>query len=284
MPEEEPRIHAFFADATTIEGNLEIPLDQRIERQSFVRLPEAGGYLTRRSGEFLIGSAVSFKSAYTQVAGNRDLKPGHGWSTLATSVIEGLNVLDVVTADRIVAQLSMEHPEEGYVPRISFLGTRFENLQIAGHLVSFDLDLEIFGDKPAHDAPYLRDRRFIEKYSNHHRRIGSQNDLPPELAERYNRFLAHERGEASPGSVECSLADNADGSFPGRCFGHAIWVPNFGLIRLAEVCIEESDYKPGKGIPEKTLVHLTMIDLQLGCIGNGKIHGGGVTTNGNTKP
>jgi hypothetical protein len=284
MQQEAPRIHSFYADATTIDGSLEIPLVQRIEHQGFVKLPEAGGYLTRRSGEFLIGSAVSIKAAYTQVAGNKDLKPGHGWSTLATSVIEGFNVLDVVTADRIVGQVSMEHPQEGYVPRISFLGTRFENLRIAGHPVKLDVDLEAFGEKPAGDGPYASDPGFMEKCSRQHKNIYAQSDLPPELAERYNRFLAFERGGQSPGLVECSLVNSAEGSFPGRRFGHAIRVPDFGLIRLAEVCIEQSDYKQGTGIPEKTLVRLTMIDMQLGCIAHGPLRAGVLTTNGNTKP
>lgn len=284
MPQEAARTHSFYADATTIKGNLEIPLVQRIERQGFVKLPEVGGYLTRRSEEFQIGSAISCKAAYTQVAGNRDLKPGHGWSTLATSVVEGLNVLDVVTADRVVGQVSMEHPQHGYVPRVSFLGTRFENLRIAGHPVMLDLDLEALGEEPAGDRPYARDPGFMDKCSRQHKYIYAQSDLPPELVERYNRFLALERGGENPGSVECSLVNSAEGSFPGRCFGHAIRVPDFGLIRLAEVCIEHSDYKEGTEIPEKTLVRLTMIEMQLGCIGHGELRTGEVTTNGNTKP
>ncbi len=58
--------------------------------------------------------------AYTQVAGNRSTKSGQGWTTLTTSVIEGLNVLDVVTADRVVGQTITEHPLEGYVPSDQF--------------------------------------------------------------------------------------------------------------------------------------------------------------------
>jgi len=58
-------------------------------------------------------------------------------------------VLDVLTADRVVGQIITEHPLVGYVPIISFLGTRFENLRIAGHPVELDLDLNILGDKPA---------------------------------------------------------------------------------------------------------------------------------------
>ena len=81
------------------------------------------------------------------MAGNRDVKPGHGFSTITTAVVEDLNVLDVVTADRVVAQISTEHPLVGYVPHITFLGTRFENLRIAGHKVELDLDPDFLGQR-----------------------------------------------------------------------------------------------------------------------------------------
>ena len=61
------------------------------------------------------------------------MKPGHGWATLTTVVVDDLNVLEVLTADRVVGQIITDYPLEGYVPAVSFLGTRFDNLRIAGH-------------------------------------------------------------------------------------------------------------------------------------------------------
>ena len=48
--------------------------------------------------------------------------PRTGWlrSTLVTSVVEGLNILEIVKAERIVAQISVEYPADGGFPR-SFL-------------------------------------------------------------------------------------------------------------------------------------------------------------------
>src|ERR1700733_7261406 len=103
----------YFAEATALAGKLLLPLEQEIKPQAFAKLPDKGGYLAQRADKFRVESAISYESAHTQVAGNREKKPGHGYSTLVTSVIEGLNILDVVTADLVVAQISTEHPLYG---------------------------------------------------------------------------------------------------------------------------------------------------------------------------
>src|SRR5579862_7619914 len=163
MPDEiDKRSHSFSAVATIVSGALQRPFEQEIRPQSRIALPEAGGYITHHSGHFHIESFFSYRSAYTQVAGNRDLKPGHGWSTLTTAVVEGLNVLEVVTADRVVGQIITEHPLEGYVPRVNLLGTRFENLRIAGSPVELDIDPNILGPKPANDAFYSHDPDVVQ--------------------------------------------------------------------------------------------------------------------------
>jgi len=122
------------------------------------------------------------------VSGSRSPKPGKGWDTLTTTVVEGLNVMEVLTADRVVGQTITEHPLVGYVPTISFLGTRFENLRIAGYPVELEFDHNIFGPKPLDDAPYTHDAGLISRVARQYDRIGSHKDLPAELVERYNRL------------------------------------------------------------------------------------------------
>ena len=48
-------------------------------------------------------------------------------------------------------------------PTVTFLGTRFENLRIAGHEVKLNLDLDMLGPKPKKDAGYLSDRDFQKR-------------------------------------------------------------------------------------------------------------------------
>jgi len=224
---------------------------------------------------------LSYRSAYTQVAGNRSLKPGQGWSTLTTSVVEGLNVLDVVTADRVVGQMITEHPIDGYVPSVNFLGTRFENLRIAGHPVALDVNLNLLGARPANDAFYSNDPGVVERVGAQHKNILAHGDLPDDLRERYNRLSSSIRGV---GSFECSLVNQATGSLPGRSFGHIIVIPDFGKVVLGKLTVSSEEAKPGTQTPRKTTIKLVMIDMELGCAIDGGIGVVGGDTNGGTVP
>jgi hypothetical protein len=248
-----------------------------------VKLPERGGYLTQRAENYRLEGVLSFRSAYAQVAGNRSTKADEGYTTLTTTVVEGLNVLDVVTADRVVGQTITEHPLQGngYVPSISFLGTRFENLRIAGHPVRLDLDLDLFGSKPASDAGYTKDPGFIARVSGQHKRVRQHGDLPSEILERYNQLPAISgSGEKKRETVECSLVNQADGSYPGVCFGHVIKIPRFGAISLGRLTLIHEDFDAETGVPKKTTFRLTMIDLKLGCVADGNVPIGGGASNG----
>ena len=174
MSEVTERTHIYNAEATALGGHFDRPVDQEIEPQAHAKLAETGGYVTQRAETYRLHSIISFRSAYTHVAGNRSNKPGEGWDTLTTTVVEGLNVMEVLTADRVVGQTITEHPLEGYVPTISFLGTRFENLRIAGHPVELEFDHDIFGPKPVNDAPYTRDEDFVGRVTRQYDRIREQ--------------------------------------------------------------------------------------------------------------
>jgi hypothetical protein len=277
---EPPREHLYHAEAEVLSGLLRLPLAQQVKSQAYAKLPEAGGYLSQHQHDYRLEGVISYASAYTQVAGNPDAKEGHGWSTLATSVVEGLNLLDVVTADRVVAQISVEHPLKGYVPTITFLGTRFENLKIAGHRVELELDLNLLGPKPENDAPYTRGAGFLDRVAKQHDRVRAHPNLLQELISRYTGVSAENK---TPEAVECSLVNQAGGGFPGECHGHLIHVPNFGTICLANVRLEQSEYTPA-GTPKNTLIHLTMIEARIGCLADGVTQIASGKTNGTTKP
>jgi hypothetical protein len=281
MSETPGRYHNYHAEADALSGNLTLPVMQEVKPPTFVKLNQRGGYLSQHAENFRLGAAVSFRSAYTQVAGNPDDKPGHGWNTLTTAVVEGLNVADIVTADRIVAQISTDHPTVGYVPTVTFLGTRFENLRIAGHPVKLDLDLNMLGAKPKDDAPYTSDRGFIERIAAQRDHIQSHQNIPSDISARYNRLPALSDKQES---ITCSLVNRAEGAYPGRSFGHVIDVPDFGKIYLATLCIEQSDFDTPKGAPRNTTISLTMIEMQMGCVIGGYLSGGSGKTNGVTAP
>ncbi len=281
MSETIERTHHYHADATILSGHLHLPLAQEIKPQTHALLPRHGGYFSEHVGEYRLEGVISFKSAYTQVAGNRDPKPGHGWATLSTTVVEGLNVLEVVTADRVVGQIITEHPLEGYVPRISFLGTRFENLRIAGHPVDLEIDPNMLGAKPDGDGQYTRDPGLIGRVGSQYSRILGSDGLHDDLRDNYNR-LSSTLGSAE--AVECSLVNRASGSYPGIPFGHIVYVPDFGRIILGRLKINHDDHNTPTGAPRITNVHLTMVDLELGCAVKGNVPIGSGSSNGSNDP
>jgi hypothetical protein len=275
MSEATTRKHIFNAEAKIIEGQLRQPIPHQIQPQAHTLLPAEGGYRFSQARDYRIEGVLRIESAYSHVSGNSSLKPDGGWETLSTTVVEGLNILEILTADRVVGQIITTHPAIGHVPTISFLGTRFENLRVAGKPVELDLDVNILGEKPENDAPYTKEGRVLSRIANQYQRISGSAGVPVELAGHYNQLAS---GLESAEKVECSLVNQAVGSYSGKTFGHIIRIPHFGTVTLGKVTLTHSQF--AAGTPEKTLVELTMIDLKLGCAIDGDIPIGGGGNNG----
>jgi hypothetical protein len=123
--------YSFRADANALGGYLERPFEKNIPTLAPVSLPAVGGFAMARSEAFTLAEIVTCSSAYTRVSGRQDAESG-SVSILITAVVEGLNLLEVVTARRVVAQVSMSIATEGAPLEISLTGSRFEGLQLAG--------------------------------------------------------------------------------------------------------------------------------------------------------
>ena len=134
--------HYFHAEAHALTGKLKLPFPQDIKKQAFVKLEgqladlademrAQRNYFSQHAKNFRLEGIISYASAHTQVAGHASDKHDGGSVSLATSVVEDLNVLNVVTADRVVAQISTTHIPGEPSPHVTFLGTHFENLRIA---------------------------------------------------------------------------------------------------------------------------------------------------------
>jgi hypothetical protein len=280
MPEE---TYPFYhAEASALKGTLNRPIAQIIYPQAPVSLPREGGYRSARVENFRAENVLSFSSAYTQVAGTKSLKEDHGQTTLATAVLENFNVLDVVTADRIVAQIGTDYVNGSYIPSITFLGTRFENLRIAGHPVNVKLDFHFLGEI-ADKTCWTKNKGLGDRISTQLQTIKSKKSVLPEYLESYNQLPS---SEGSLGSLGCSLVNDTEisGPFSKYCFGHVIDVPHFGRIYLAVLRIRESDLdKKEPKLPLQTEISLTMIRIQMGCAGAGSTSAGNAIVNGGGK-
>src|SRR5258708_39631310 len=109
----------------------------------FLEKPRREGLITESVGETSVEGLISFKVGHTRVSGSqlknkKDIwgNDHSGWVTQSTSVFEGFNVGDVITADRVVAQVSAEHSlTYGHVPKVTILGSRFVILRDADYPV-----------------------------------------------------------------------------------------------------------------------------------------------------
>jgi len=289
-------VHIYYAEANVLSADLKQPLKEKIPPRVQVKLPSNGRYQFKKANSFRFEGIISYRSAYSQVAGHPSSK-SDGFATLATAVVEGLNVLDVVTADRVVAQISTVHPVygTGQVPSVTFLGTRFENLRIGGHKIKVTRKLDILGAKPAGDKSYFEDPGVQSRVSLQYDKVATAEGHPELAAAAYPKGRA---GVIGSDELQCSLVDSVEGepeeakpgepapkvSYGGTSFGHVIDVPHFGKIFLAELKVERKPGDPGKRLYDTYEFRLTMIRLEMGCIAQGTAAVAALDTNGGGQP
>ena len=287
-----PPSHEFHAEAHVLSGQLQRPIEQKIEQHAPVALKgRRSGHLTRFTEDVSIEGLISFKSGLTRVSGSTSLKH-HGWVTLSTSILEGLNVFEVITADRMVSQVSTEHPlENGHFPHVTFLGTQFNNLQVSGFPVALTLNFGICGKKPEGDSSYLRDLDFLKSVRKQTEAIAKADGLPKDVKDQYderiaqiNELIGGKNGSHEP-KVICSIVESIGKiPIPGvRSFGHVLVIPDFGTVSLGEIEVGEKKYDLSQERPSNYF-ELTIIKMKLGCVGTGTVTAGTTSANGTHHP
>src|SRR5208282_4813183 len=93
------KTYHYNAHGHGLSGRFDRPVEQLIDVQAGSSLPTIGGHGSSRVDNFRFRELVSFRAAYSHVSGSRNDADGT-YTTLVTSTVEGLNILDVVTADR----------------------------------------------------------------------------------------------------------------------------------------------------------------------------------------
>jgi hypothetical protein len=195
--------HSYYRlDASALSGFVTEPFQRDIPTLAPTVLPQAGGFATARSGAFNLDEVVSAASAYTLVTARRS----SDGSTLAvaTAVIEDLNILEIVTARRIVAQITVTIPEGDEPRRISLAGSRFEGLRLAG-------------------------RDGVARLSRALQPVDSSSD--PKLPLLWRDFLDEHGQSRTPGS----LVEGFEGPEGTLWGGHIIKIPGYGEIILGRL-------------------------------------------------
>ena len=294
MDSKQPRVHFYHADASAVGGRIERPFEQIVPVQAPLSLPTVGGHAASRSEKFRYQGLISFEVAESQVSGSFNEQNGT-WTTQVSSAIENLNVLNVVTADRVVAQISTEHPATKYVPRVSFSGTQFVNLRIGGRLVDPILNLDFCDQEGEYPGqPCIQNSEFLRRVDEQYSAMRPQQEntakssqqlkqeaapdsawlqelYPVPRSEEEKQTLSKQAKER--GMVLCSLVQKIHhGGCPWDPFGHVFAIPDFGKIFLGELLLDHDSF------------HLIMIRLQLGCPVKGTLSLGDTRTNGSTIP
>src|SRR5215470_17623192 len=208
--------HEFHAEAHLFKGDLQHPVNVHIKPHSQVTLKgRQGGHHAKAAQNINLHGLIHLRKGHTRVSGGGTLKH-QGWITLATSVLEGFNVFEVVTADRVVSQVSTEHAwEQGHIPSVTFLGSHFDHLRINGFRVELTLNLGIVGDKPRNDESYLHEAEFLNRAKTQIEKITNAGGLPEKLQTEYskrldeiNKLLAGDKDTSL--KATCSLVQSID--------------------------------------------------------------------------
>jgi hypothetical protein len=242
-------IHVYHADAVGATGYLTLPVADELELQASLGLPPGGGHGSTRVDNFSHHGIFSFKSAHSEVVGRSSKKKGSR-NTLAQSVIEGLNVHNIVTCDRIVSRIAVHKPDDGGESSIIPFGSTFDNLRIGGFPLTPTLAIGIFTENDT----WSKFNDWKKKYKDLAKKLqipATEQDLPV-ARDTYVCTLVTDWGPLPPG-VEVH--------------GHGLWVPEFGMVYLAEYFVNIQSRR------------LRMIRTVLGC-GSEGCYGGGNTSGG----
>jgi hypothetical protein len=275
-PKKAKRFHSYEASALAVGGFLHRPIHENLPAVAPTCLPSVGGFGSARHERFEFHGLVSVDNAYTHVGGSYDPKSG-SWTTIASSVVEGLSVGHTLFADRIVSQISVEHPGDGGHPRVSFLGTHFDTLRVGDCDLKPVLNLDLLDDPEnpggfPKQAP-IENQSFLKTVSEQSQKF-LQNwlgDKPPALP---SEKPLPQDGDNTPAAIEArgsiltSLVTNIGGTCGSKRYGHAIHIPHFGYIYLGELTVGRGNFQ------------LTMLRLDLGSPIGGNVAAGQAAVGG----
>jgi hypothetical protein len=242
--------HLYQADAVAASGHLTLPVEDRMQLQGSIALPLGGGHGRVNVGNFSHHGIFSFRSAYSEVSGHKsDTKGSH--NTLAQSVIEGINIHNVLTCDRIVSRIAVHQPKDGGQASIIPFGSTIDNLRIGGYPVRPVLNMKCFVDNDNFNS--------LVAYRKNNKKEAEKTTIP-----------RSEDPNVPPGPnvIACTMVTDWGEKSPDfppgvEVHGTGLWVPEFGMVYVAELYIMPNTRR------------LRMLRVVLGCGSEGGVETGG---------
>jgi hypothetical protein len=251
----------FHGDAIGAAGRITAPYDDVIPAQASAALPELGGVARAHAGRFEHRGIFRFEEARAELVGRRE---GDAYETLIMAVVEGLNINEMVTADRLVARLVSSRRPDNPEPSITPIGSHFENLRIAGYPVKLDLATDTFHALSTFSSLA---RAYQDDTDNSRERLAQVGSIAgsEQASQRILEYLpasplveqlhsATTKPQPAPAIYSTTLVREVLGvpRHAATVCGHVIEIEGFGIIRLAEFHVA-SNWK-----------RLTMLRVNLG--------------------
>lgn len=267
-------------------GQIERPLRHVIPTQAATVLGADGGRGLDRVENFKLEGIVTFDAAYVEVGGSFD-DCHNRHSSYASATIENLNILNVVTADRIVSRMAIYSPkidDDGDELTFNITGSHFENLKIAGHKIDVKLATHIFHEHNSHSkianthkrggldqwllASKIRDNE-LDKIENEYHALGGISRVVQAWKQKGDKRNT-DNITFSPMN-HLKIEEHAGDDTELRGFGSIVCVPKFGVVRLAELTVT------------KHYFNLVMLKVDMCSTGTGGTSAGG-TGGGGSHP
>src|SRR5262245_19846470 len=260
----------YHGSALGVGGFITRPFSEIIPPQAGSVLPITGGHGSTRVENFRYRDLVSFDAAFSTVSGDEseDDAGGRVFNSLVTVTIEGLNIRQVVTADKVVARLvSRQSGGQSELP-IHPVGSYFENLRVAGvKLVPTTNDV-LFGCQTVAELAVECPKQARPPLDA----FGQPLRLRPPAA----RTQAQGGAPASfQEQVALTSVFQRPDPLPAGCTAVGAWgiaVPGFGTVYLGELLITHGSRR------------LTMIRVKMGSPEEGEVAAADVGGNGSTYP
>ncbi|RXH54811.1 hypothetical protein [Granulicella sibirica] len=267
----------YHADGAAVGGYLTLPSEKVVSSRASASLAQAGGEDSKSTSKIEGHGVFTVGRASVRVHGRHEPENGL-WRSVVTSTVEKVNVQEIITADRIVAQLSVMHWADGRPDRISISGTQYLNLRMGGELVTpvlidqtFQLGPDVVRpDEPDFEALPTFDSLYgiaRDQYVN----ALEQKAWPDWLRARFTS-KDPPTSLRDGGSVLCSIVKEVPVKSPLVNYGHVVRVPDFGNVFLGELLVS----------PKQT--HITMLRAELGSLGQGVVSFASAHSNGRTIP
>lgn len=240
------RVFHYHADANPFGGNITTPLAYTISTQASTSVSEGGGHVHSSIGSYQVMNAISVQSAYSEIYGLPNDKE-RVWESHVTSVVQGLNILDVVTADEIVCRFTVKHPYDDppFYPSVDFGQCGFaKNLRVNGSLITPILDLQQFSrtadDVLAREGAWLEDPVLIRDVCTQNAALTKK--APAWVVERYS-WVRNAADRQRKGHAVCSLVQRFKGLGAGtKAYGHVLEVEKFGRLFFGELIVHQGAF------------------------------------------